>query len=76
MYSNYRATTAILRTKRSLSDAFREEAARMIEALAQLTAESEMVEKAHKQQNQPFYSKGLEMARDIAPAKPDPEDGG
>ena len=73
MYSNYRATSAILRTKRSLSDAFREEAARMIEALAQLTAESEMVEKAHKQQNQPFYSKGLKMARDIALAKPEPE---
>lgn len=76
MYNFYRAAAAILRTKRSLSDAFREDAARMIEALAQLTAESEMVEKAHKQQNQPFYSKGLQMARNVAPTTPEPEDRG
>ena len=58
-----RAAAAILRTKRPLSPEFREQAARMVEALDECVSNLSMTEQAHKRAGQPFYCKGLEMGR-------------
>lgn len=59
-----RTAAAILRiTERSLSEAFRVQAAQMVEALGVCMTELEMVEAAHKRTGQPFYSQALELSR-------------
>ncbi len=58
-----RVAAAILRTKRSLSPEFREQAAQMIEALDECVSNLSMSEALHKATGQPYYCKGLEMGR-------------
>ncbi len=58
-----RAAAAILRTNRPLSAEFRDQVAQMVAALDECVSNLSMTEQAHKLAGQPFYSKGLEMAR-------------
>lgn len=58
-----RAAAAILRTKRPLSSEFREQMAQIVEALDECMSNLSMTEQTHKNANQPFYCKGLEMGR-------------
>lgn len=60
-----RTAAAILRLKdRELSSAFREQVAKMIEALDQCHIEMQMTEQAHLRANHPYYSRALELTKE------------
>ena len=58
-----RAAVAILQTERPLSRNFREQMVKVVEALDECLSELSMMEQAHMNASQPFYSLGLEMGR-------------